>query len=327
MGARVFRAITVLALTSSALLPACTSSQTSVATAPTSDRCQITVSNSTSSYTATGGSGTVNVATSRDCTWSVATDANWVSISGSKSGQGEAAIPYDVAANPVPSPRSGAIVVSSQSIQLSQAAAPCRYSLSRSGDSIGASGGQLSVDVSTLAGCAWSAAASDNWIGITSGQSGNANGTVVLSISTNPGVQRSGRVVVGGQTYSVTQSAAPPPAPPPPAPAPAPTPAPTPAPSPTPTPQPPAPTPTPTPQPTPAPPPPAPKTVHIEGKALLVSGRCPNLTFLVLTQRITTDGATSFSKGKCSDLKTGKDVEIDGVESNGVVLATKIRLD
>ena len=67
--------------------------------------------------------------------------------------------------------------------------------------------------------------------------------------------------------------------------------------------------------------------MHIEGKALQVSGKCPDLTFFVLTQRITTDKSTSFEKGKCGDLKTGKDVEIDGVLSNGVVHATRIRLD
>ena len=96
---------------------------------------------------------------------------------GDRSGQGEASIPYSVAPNTVPSPRSAAVVVGSQSVALSQAAAPCQFRLSRSGDSIGPGGGRLTVDVATLTGCAWTAVSGDGWIAVVSGQSGNAPDT------------------------------------------------------------------------------------------------------------------------------------------------------
>src|SRR3954470_3331349 len=120
----------------------CTSSSTSV-TAPTSSKCAISVSSNPSSFTANGGSGTVSVTTQRDCTWSAGTDAPWISLGSTSNGQGEAAIPYSVAANPAPVTRSGSISVGSEKIQLSQAAAPCTFRLNRSGDSIGADGGRL----------------------------------------------------------------------------------------------------------------------------------------------------------------------------------------
>ncbi len=312
----------------------CTSAQTAVAPSSAADRCQITVNNSTSSFTANGGSGTLNVSTARDCTWTVASDANWVSISGERSGQGEASVPYAVAANPVPSPRTSTIAVGTQAVQLSQAGAPCRFTLSRSGDSIVAEGGRLSVDVSTLTGCGWSASSAASWIGISSGQSGNASGTVGLTVSANAGPQRVGQVNVAGQSYTVTQNAAPPPAPAPqptptpPAPGPSPAPAPTP-PSPSPSPSP-APTPTPTP-PNPAPKPPAPAPAptptHLEGPALLVSGSCPNVSFSIGPTRVSADGSTDYKKGGCKDIKTGRDLKVDGVSSNGAVRATKIEID
>ena len=302
------RGIFRLAIVFSALplAAACTSSTTSVASAPSATRCGITVSNSSSTFTATGGTGTVNVATERDCPWTITSSASWVSIAGERSGQGDAAITYSVAANPVPSPRSTSITVGSSSVQLNQAAAPCRFSISRSSDSVGSSGGRLTFDVSTLTGCAWTVATSDSWIAIVSGQSGNANATVTLSIVSNAGAQRIGHVTVAGQTYTVTQAAAPP------MPMPAPSPSPTPSPSPSPTP---APTPTPTPTP-----------VHLEGSISSLSGSCPNVTFTVESQRVTTNSSTTYRDGKCADLRNKRDVEVDAINSNGTLRATTIRV-
>ena len=63
----------------SAALSGCSKTTTSL-TAPTADKCQVSVSNSTTAFTAAGGKGSLTIATSRDCTWSIKTDANWVSI-------------------------------------------------------------------------------------------------------------------------------------------------------------------------------------------------------------------------------------------------------
>src|SRR5206468_1235915 len=79
-----------------------------------------------------------------------------------------------------------------QRISLSQAAAPCRFDLSRTRDSIGAAGGRLSVSLTTLNGCAWTASSGSAWITIQSGQSGNANATVVVSVAPNTGEARVG---------------------------------------------------------------------------------------------------------------------------------------
>jgi hypothetical protein len=343
----------IIALASGAA--SCHSAQTSV-TGPTADaKCQVTAASTPQSFTASGGTGAVSIATERDCTWTIATTASWLTLGGDRSGQGEASISYTVAANPVPTARSGSIVVGSQTVAVSQAAAPCTYSLGRAADTVGPSGGSLSVSVTTLSGCGWSATSRETWISIVSGQNGSASGTVGLNVAANPGAERVGVVNVGGQSYTVNQSASPPPppapapAPPPPAPAPAPpapappTPAPTPAPSPTPTPAPPAPAPTPPPAPSPGPgpspgpipptPPPKPpgggQEVEFDGTVSSLSGRCPNVSFSSRGYSVTADGSTDYKKkSECGDLREGRRVSVEGVtQANGTVRAKKIEVD
>jgi hypothetical protein len=321
------------------LLVGCSSSKTSVVGPTTTDsKCQVAVTTSPASFTASGGSGTVTISTSRDCTWTVATSTSWVTLSGDRSGQGEASIEYTVAANPVPSARSGAIVVGSNTVEFSQAPAPCRYTLSRTRDTIGPGGGSLSVDVATLTGCNWTATSRAGWIAVASGRSGNASGTIGLSIAANGGDHRVGEVDVAGQIYTVVQEAVPPPpqvAPPPPPPPPdpppappAPAPAPTPGPTPTPTPPPTPPTtPKPTPPPVPTPTPGVGEKVEVEGSVSNLSGRCPNLTFAVDGQTIKTDGSTDFDKGNCNHVENSRKVEVEGIrQPGGVILATEVEI-
>jgi hypothetical protein len=290
----------LIAVLAASLFEACSSSQTAVATAPTgTDRCQINVSAASSSFNASGGSGTVSVSADRDCTWTVTTDVGWVSITGNRNGQGEASVTYTVAPNTAPATRSGSIVIASSRVQLNQAGAPCSYSVSKSGDAIGAEGGRLSFNVATLTGCNWSAATDAAWLTIASGQSGNSNGTVTVAVAPNIAGPRVGRVSVGGQTYTVTQSAS-------------------------------SGNPDPTPSPTPPPPPPPPSgdTVHIKGSVVIVGGTCPDVTFFILFQRIVTDGNTNYSKKRdCSDLTTGREVDVEGIDNGSFVLATKISID
>jgi len=302
-----------LAVAFASAIAGCTTTQTSV-TAPTSDKCQISVSNAPSSFAAGGGAGTVTIDAARDCAWSVAANASWVTITGDKSGQGAASIAYTVAANGVPSARSTAIVVGSQSVSLNQAAAPCQFSLSRAADNVAANGGRLSVGVSTLTGCAWSAASGASWIAIAAGQTGNASATVTVSVSANGGPARVGQVNIAGQTYTVNQEGAPsmaptPPAPLPPAPSPAPGPAPSPAPA-----------------PGPPPPPSAGQRVSFDGLVTSASGRCPELTLTVAARTVITDKSTKFKDISCGDVaKGGRRVDVSGVvDPTGAVRADAI---
>lgn len=302
MGSRLLSIGAAAALACGAL--ACSSSETSV-TAPTTDnKCQVTATLSPTSFNATGGSGTVTISAARDCTWSVASNASWVSLANTHSGQGDASVAYTVSSNPAPSPRSGSIAVADTKLQLSQEGAPCRFALSRTQDVIDAAGGALSVAVSTLSGCTWNATPAVAWIAISSGASGNANGTVALAVAPNAGGERVGQVNVAGQIYTVTQAAA----------------APTPVP------------PTPGPDPMPPPPPPGDNTVQVSGDVSGLIGKCPNVMFGVSNRWITASDSTKYKDMRCNDLNkdntrvtvTGTPTGAIGVDAN---LIEKIKHD
>jgi BACON domain-containing protein len=230
-------------------------------TAPTSTKCQITATSSRASFGASGGAGVVTVSADRDCEWAAQAAVTWIAVDGPASGQGGATINFGVSANGAPTARKGDIVVAGTSLEITQDAAPCRYSLDRSAASLSADGGSLTVMVSTLAGCSWSVAADAGWLSIATARPGNGSGSTQITVAPNAGSSvRTGRVTIADQAVVVSQqgrAVTPPssPTPPPPPSSPNPSPTPTPPPSPTPSPAP-APPPPSAPQPPPPTPPP-----------------------------------------------------------------------
>ena len=90
-----------------------------------------------------------------------------------------------------------------------QCATTCTFSLMPASQSFAAAGGIATVVVTTSSGCAWTAVSNDVWITVTGGSSGTGNGTVNYSVAANAGSQRIGIVTIAGQTFAVTQAAAP----------------------------------------------------------------------------------------------------------------------
>ena len=86
----------------------------------------------------------------------------------------------------------------------------CSYSLSSTGKTLNAASSTESVQVATSAGCTWSAAAgtsSADWITVTSGVSGNGNGSVNYIVAVNSNAaSRTGAITIAGISYTVTQA-------------------------------------------------------------------------------------------------------------------------
>lgn len=246
MRARLYGAFVVLAVAS-----ACTGSSTSTdVTAPTSLKCAVTVANAMSGAApAAGTTSTVDVTTTRDCTWTSATTTPWITITSGTSGQGSGSVAYRVAANADPAQRRGTLDVNNTQILVVQDPAPCRFSVTPPSSAVAAGGGTVDVALDTLTGCAWTAVSQAAWISISGAASGTKSATVKIAVAANGGEARTGTATIGGQTVTIEQAALPPVTlPPTPTPVPPPPPAPTP---PTPEPNPPSP---PAPTPTPAPP-------------------------------------------------------------------------
>ena len=83
----------------------------------------------------------------------------------------------------------------------------CSSTLSSTALSVSPATTTASVDVTTGAGCAWTAVSNVSWIAITSGSNGSGNGTVGYSVAANGGGSRTGGLTIAGLTLTVTQAA------------------------------------------------------------------------------------------------------------------------
>ncbi|CAM2005342.1 BACON domain-containing protein [Acanthopleuribacter pedis] len=172
--------------------------------------CSYSLSSGSAAYDDTGGGGSFNVTTNgQTCTWTATTGDPWITITAGSSGTGDGTVSYTVAANTTTASRSGTIQVGDQTFSVSQSGVTCAFTLSASSAAYEEAGGSGSFTITAnVQTCTWSATTKDNWITITAGTSGTGDGTVAYTVSANTTTsQRSGTIIAGGQTYSISQAA------------------------------------------------------------------------------------------------------------------------
>jgi hypothetical protein len=169
--------------------------------------CRLELAEGSASFPQVGGSGTVQVrASSSLCTWTASSDATWIGLRGGSEGKGSAAVPFDVDPTTGPS-RTGTIAVAGHRFTVTQSPG-CSFSVSPASYHAGPAGGPGSIAVTAGAGCPWNAASESDWITVTGGSSGSGNGTVGFTVAPTSGPSRTGRLIVAGETISVTQGQA-----------------------------------------------------------------------------------------------------------------------
>ena len=170
--------------------------------------CNTTISPTASSPTAAGGAGTVAVtANAGSCAWTAASNAPWITITAGASGTGNGSVSYNVAANALTSSRTGTMTIAGQTMTVTQAGAPCTYTISPTVSSLGPAASTNTIAVTAPAGCAWTTSESATWISITGGASGTGNGTVTYSVTANPTITaRNATMTIAGQSFDVTQA-------------------------------------------------------------------------------------------------------------------------
>jgi len=171
--------------------------------------CAYSISPAIQSFDSGGGPGSLSVTSSSWCSWTASAGASWVSMASGGSGTGNGTIAFNVAAN-TGAARNSTITVGGQTFTITQAAAACTYGISPASQSVDGGGGSGSFAVTTSTWCAWTASAGASWISITSGGSGTGNGTVAFSVGANAGAARTGTITAGGQTFTISEAAAPP---------------------------------------------------------------------------------------------------------------------
>jgi hypothetical protein len=154
-----------------------------------------------------GAAGPIAVSTATDCSWSAASNASWITVTGSANGSGNGSVALNVAAN-TGAARSGTVTIAGQTLTVSQPSA-CSYAISQTTMSIDRRPGNYSVSVTAPAGCGWSASVTSGqaWLSIESGSSGSGNGTVMFRADNNNNdSSRTGTISIAGLTLTVTQA-------------------------------------------------------------------------------------------------------------------------
>jgi len=164
--------------------------------------CTYTISQ-TATVPASGGAGSVNITASAGCTWTVSSSSDWISITSNAGGTGNETVSYSVGAN-TGGARSGFLSIAGKAFSLITQLGSCSYTLDPTGNSVPASGGTGSVNVTSQSGCNLTASSNANWITITA----ITGSSVSYSVAANTGTaSRTGTLTIAVKTFTVTQSA------------------------------------------------------------------------------------------------------------------------
>ncbi|MBS1829619.1 MAG: hypothetical protein JST93_30245 [Acidobacteria bacterium] len=154
------------------------------------------------------GTLTVNASASSCARTAVTDSPDWLTISFGTTGTGNGTIGYRIDENRTASVRNGSITVGNARFTVSQAAASCSFSLSVTSAQVPRTAGRGTIRVTT--NCVWTASSNADWVRITSGATGNGDGTIEYSYDDNPSVsQRTATITAGGRAFTLTQEGVP----------------------------------------------------------------------------------------------------------------------
>jgi len=170
--------------------------------------------------------GTFTVTAPGDCSWTAASNAAWLTVTGGSPGSGNGPVSYQVAANAATTTRVGLITVADKTFTVRQGsvALQCEYSVAPVDFSPCMPASSVTAMVTAPAGCTWTVTPNASWLTIPSGSSGSGSGAITISFTDNYDAPRDGIVMVrwptptagqniriaqAGCTYAVSQSSFP----------------------------------------------------------------------------------------------------------------------
>ncbi len=173
--------------------------------------CEYTLSQSTLTFLAQGGTVTVTLTTGSVCRWNAQSDSAWAAISGETTGTGPATVAVSAAANQTAMSRTGSVTIGGVPVTVSQdGQAPCLYALAPVRSSFEAQGGRGSFEVTTTSWCPWTAVGRATWVTLISSAKGSTgNGTVSYKVDANPDTsRRTATITVEGNVLTIDQAGA-----------------------------------------------------------------------------------------------------------------------
>ena len=151
--------------------------------------------------------GSITVTTGPQCSWIASSNQFWISITSPDIGTGSGTISYSVGENDGVVERSAIVSVGSQTINVTQAIAPCVYSLASTQQNFPSSGGTGTVNFSAGITCGgWSVSNPNSWFTVEP-QFGAGNATFTFTVSPDTtNTARRGVFSVGNQQFTITQT-------------------------------------------------------------------------------------------------------------------------
>ncbi|MCX8494777.1 MAG: BACON domain-containing carbohydrate-binding protein [Akkermansiaceae bacterium] len=157
-------------------------------------------------FTTDGGSMTIDVIAGGSAQWSATSGASWLTVALGESGEGDGFVfliadPY----NNTSQSRTGSVTVAGKTLYFTQRG----YALSISPQvaQIGSNSGAGEFGVAAPLSAVWEAVVTQPWITVLGSTTGIGNGTLRYTVAANEtGATRSGKIIVSGQEYSITQT-------------------------------------------------------------------------------------------------------------------------
>ena len=172
-----------------------------------SGTCQYSVSPVSLVFSASGGSNSVTVATVGACHWTAVSYDDWMTITSGASGLGNGIVTINASANSSATARTATLTVAGHVVSVRQdALPPCTVDISPGSASYDNNPAAGTFAVTAPAQCAWSAISQAPWLTVTSGSAGTGSGSVAYAVAGNTdATTRTGTIVVGPRTFTVTQ--------------------------------------------------------------------------------------------------------------------------
>jgi hypothetical protein len=157
-------------------------------------------------FTTDGGSMMIDVIAGGNAQWTATSGVNWLTVALGESGEGDGFVfliadPY----NNTSQSRTGSVTVAGKTLYFTQRG----YALSISPQvaEIGSNSGAGEFGVAAPLSAVWEAVVTQPWITVLGSTTGIGNGTLRYTVAANEtGATRSGKIIVSGQEYSITQT-------------------------------------------------------------------------------------------------------------------------
>lgn len=189
--------------------------------------CTLTLGGTATTVPATASTGSLALQTA--CVWNAASGVSWITAGaagvGYATGTGNGSFSFSIAANSCYTSRTGSLTVEagwatpqasaagSQQYAVTQSGSTSNLTITPASITLTSAGGTGTVQVTTAAGCPWTATSNVSWMKITNISAASGNGYVAYQVLSNTSEARIGMLQIGPQLFVVTEQAVPLPVP------------------------------------------------------------------------------------------------------------------